>query len=170
MCYEQWALNTEGLVCHRVGRSQEMGETTVLSHISLYHFSLWMWCMEKRSLTGIVGLFVMLLYSSSFSKLLITFSNVNFFSAEQDTILKYFWVGRKTISLSSVWAGHPSLLVVFNFHNSATMSDIFLSHLSTKEFHPCGPSLGDWPWLWSIALDYPITCPGSILACLFGKS
>lgn len=67
--------------------------------------------------------FVMLLCSSSFSKLCITFSTINFLGAEQDPMLKSSWIGGKWISLTSDWAVPPSLLVVLHFHNSASMSD-----------------------------------------------
>lgn len=144
--------------------------TIVLSHMYPVSFFFVIVDGKKKSQWNRAG-FVMPLYSSSFSKLCIPFSNVNFLSGEQDTIWKYFWIRGKLISLPSVWAGHPSPLAAFHFHNSASTSDDFLSHLSTKEFpRPCGPSLGDWPWLWSIALAYPITCPGSMLTCLLGNS
>lgn len=123
MCYEQWALNTDGIRCHRVDRSQETRGTTVLSHMYPVSFFFVNVVHGKEKSQWNRGGFVMLLYSSSFSKLSITFSTVNFLSAEQDTILKHFWIGGQLISLPSVWAGHWSLLVVFHFHSSASMSD-----------------------------------------------
>lgn len=149
MCCEQWELNTEGVICHKVGRSQEVRGTTVLSHIYPVSFFFVHVVHGKEKSQWSRGVFAMLLYSYSFSKLCVTFSNFNFLSAEQDTILKYFWIGGKLISLPSVWAGHPSPLVVFHFHDSASMSDFFfLSPLKQR----ISSSLQTKSWWLAIAM------------------
>ena len=101
-----------GIMWHGVGRSQETRGTTVPSHWHMYRISFFFVNVVHGEEKSLQSFFVMILYSSSFSKLCITFSNVNFLSAEQDTMLKSFWIGGKLISLPSDWAVHPSLLAV----------------------------------------------------------
>lgn len=140
MCYEQWALNTEGVICHRVGRSQEMRETTVLSHIYPVLFSFVNVVHGKEKSQWNRGGFVMFLHSYSFSKLCITFPNGNFLSAEQDTILKYFGLEGNYPSclLSELVTQVPWLSFIFIIllcQNMSVCQMFFYLTSQSKNFH-----------------------------------